>query len=86
MPLCDTPDDIISLCYLSKISVHSVCLIKQGKAQSQLPDLLSELVLPHALYSAKKALPPSVQNAIRDNLHLVRVHVHSKRFIEEVNT
>ncbi|XP_072046268.1 protein MMS22-like [Amphiura filiformis] len=61
--------------WLYKVMGHVVqycarIIYVKGKAQSQLPDLLNELVLPHVLYNAKKVMPSSMQNAIRDNLHL----------------
>ncbi|XP_071491402.1 protein MMS22-like [Diadema antillarum] len=45
-------------------------LYSQGSSQSQLPGLLTELILFPGAYNAKKTLPPNQQSAIRDTLHL----------------
>ncbi|XP_022103503.1 protein MMS22-like [Acanthaster planci] len=52
------------------IKCCSSILYVKGKSQAQLPGILTELILPPALFNPKKGLPSHMLSAIRETLHL----------------
>ncbi|XP_038059165.1 protein MMS22-like [Patiria miniata] len=63
------------LLWIYKVIGHVVkycssILYVKGKSQAQLPGILTELILPPALFNPKKGLPSQMLSAIRETLHL----------------
>ncbi|XP_071800520.1 protein MMS22-like [Asterias amurensis] len=74
-PMIRTMRSAVDLLWIYKVTGHVVkycasILYVKGKSQSQLPGILTELVLPPALFNPKKSLPPPMLSAIRETLHL----------------